>query len=240
MSFRLVLALTAVLGAGSLQAQAPAEKPAAPATSAPAEAAAPAPAGPVKPGDASAGQAKTTVCAACHGMDGNPATAQYPKLAGQHENYIVRQIGLFKAHARDNAIMMGFAMPLTEQDTHDIGAYFASKNSLPGVADTKLVARGELLYRGGDASAHVPACMACHGPDGRGNPGAGYPQLSGQWADYVTLKLKDWRDGKMWGDDDRAKIMPIIAKGLSDGDIAALASYIEGLHAAGAGTTAAK
>jgi len=238
MSFRLVLALTAALGVGLLQAQAPAEKPAAPATSAPAEAAAPA--GPVKPGDATAGQAKSTVCAACHGMDGNPATAQYPKLAGQHENYISRQIGLFKAHTRDNPIMIGFATPLSEQDAHDIGAYFAGKTSLPGVADTKLVARGELLYRGGDASAHVPACMACHGPDGRGNPGAMYPQLSGQYADYVTLKLKDWRDGKTWGDDDRAKIMPVVAKGLSDGDIAALASYIEGLHAVGTGATAAK
>jgi len=237
MSFRLVLALTAVLGAGSLQAQAPAEKPATPETSAPAEAVASAPA---KPGDATAGQAKTTVCAACHGMDGNPATPQYPKLAGQHENYIARQIGLFKAHTRDNPIMIGFAMPLTEQDARDIGAYFATKASLPGVADTKLVARGELLYRGGDASAQVPACMACHGPDGRGNPGAGYPQLSGQYADYVTLKLKEWRDGKAWGNDDRAKIMPVVAKGLSDGDIAALASYIEGLHAAGTGATAAK
>ena len=108
------------------------------------------------------------------------------------------------------------------------------------MADAKLVARGEVLYRGGDKNANVPACMACHGPDGRGNPGAGYPQLAGQYADYVTLKLKDWHDGKTWGDDDRAKIMPAVIKGLSDADIAALASYIEGLHAADAGSTAAK
>lgn len=244
MSFRLVMAVVALLGAGSLSAQAPADKPSEAATVAPAEAstAAAHDSAAIKPGDATAGQAKAATCAACHGLDGNPASSQYPKLAGQHENYIARQVGLFKSHKRENPVMMGFVMSLTEQDMHDIGAYFASKSSLPGVADAKLVERGELLYRGGDAKAGVPACMACHGPDGRGNPGAGYPQLGGQYADYLTLKLKDWHDGKTWGNDDRAKVMPIIAKGLADADIAALASYIEGLHAADAGgaTTAAK
>jgi cytochrome c553 len=245
MSFRLVMAGSALLFCASLCAQAPADKPAEaaapPAATAPAEHADTATAAATKPGDATAGQAKAGVCAACHGLDGNPASSQYPKLAGQHENYVVRQVGLFKSHKRDSAVMMGFVMALTDQDMHDIGAYFASKTSLPGVADSKLVARGEALYRGGDANAAAPACMACHGPDGRGNPGAGYPQLAGQFADYVTLKLKDWHDGKTWGDDDRAKVMPAVIKGLSDGDIAALASYIEGLHAADAGaTTAAK
>ncbi|HZP67546.1 MAG TPA: c-type cytochrome [Rudaea sp.] len=200
----------------------------------------PAAGAPAKPGDPNAGQAKSATCAACHGMDGNPASPQYPKLAGQHEEYIARQLELFKSHHRDNAIMMGFATPLSAQDMHDLGAYFAGKNSLPGVADAKLVQRGEAIYRGGDKSENVPACMACHGPDGRGNPGAGYPQLAGQYADYVTQKLKDWHDGKSWGDDDRAKIMPMVVKGLSDNDIAALASYIEGLHSADAGSTAAK
>ena len=240
MSFRLVMAVSALLVSAGLYAQAPADKPA----EAPAAAAehAEGTASAAKPGDATAGQAKSTVCAACHGMDGNPATSQYPKLAGQHESYIVRQVSMFKAHKRDSAVMMGFVVTLSEQDTHDIGAYFASKASLPGVADSKLVARGEALYRGGDAKAGAPACMACHGPDGRGNPGAGYPQLGGQYADYLTLKLKDWHDGKTWGDDDRAKIMPAIAKGLSDADVAALASYVEGLHAAdtGSATTASK
>jgi cytochrome c553 len=251
MSFRLVMAGSALLFCANLCAQAPADKPAdaaAPPAVAPPAAAAPAEhleaaaaAAATKPGDATAGQAKAGVCAACHGLDGNPASSQYPKLAGQHENYIVRQVGLFKSHKRENAVMMGFVMALTDQDMHDIGAYFAGKTSLPGVADSKLVARGEALYRGGDAKAEAPACMACHGPDGRGNPGAGYPQLAGQFADYVTLKLKDWHDGKTWSDDDRAKVMPAVIKGLSDGDIAALASYIEGLHAADAGaTTAAK
>jgi cytochrome c553 len=174
-------------------------------------------------------------------MDGNSATAQYPKLAGQHENYIVRQVALFKNHQRDSPVMMGFAMPLGDQDMHDIGAYFASKVVTAGVADSKLVTQGELIYRGGDAKSGTPACMACHGPDGRGNPGAGYPQLAGQFADYVTAKLKDWHDGKTWGDDDHAKVMPMVAKTLSDADIAAVASYIEGLHsAATSSATAAK
>lgn len=243
MSFRLVMALLALLGAATLHAQAPAEKtdsaaaaPAqAPESTTPAAANTPAPseAAPASiHGDATAGQAKVATCAACHGMDGNPASSQYPKLAGQHESYIARQIVLFKSHKRDNPIMMGFAMPLSDQDMHDIGAYFSAKTSLPGVADTKLVQRGEALYRGGDQKSGMPACMACHGPDGRGNPGAGYPQLAGQFADYLTLKLKDWHSGKTWGDDDRARIMPAIARNLSDDDIAALASYIEGLHAA--------
>jgi cytochrome c553 len=201
---------------------------------------APAPAQ-VKPGDANAGQAKAAVCAACHGMDGNPAQSQYPKLAGQQEDYTARQLELFKEKKRDNVIMQGFAAPLQPQDMHDLGAFFATKTSLPGVADSGLVQRGEVLYRGGDNKLSVPACMACHGPDGRGNPGAGYPQLAGQYGDYIGAKLKDFRDQKSFGDDDRAKIMPLVAKGLSDTDIASLASYVEGLHAADADkSTAAK
>ena len=235
-SFRLVCVLAALFGAGSIQAQTPA------ATPAPAAMAAPTPAAeaPLKPGDAQAGQGKSGTCAACHGIDGNPSSSQYPKLAGQHESYIARQIELIKTNKRPSPVMMGFAMTLSAQDMHDIGAYFAGKTSLPGVADAKLVARGEALYRGGDKNENVPACMACHGPDGRGNPGSGYPQLAGQYADYIVQKLKDWHDGKSWGDDDRAKVMLTVVKGLSDADIAALASYVEGLHAAGAGSTAAK
>ena len=232
MSFRQVIVLAALLGASLAAAQEPAS---------PAAAATPAtPAAPLKAGDAQAGQGKASVCAACHGLDGNPASSQYPKLAGQHENYIARQVDMFKTHKRDSAVMMGFVATLGEQDMRDIGAYFAAKSSLPGVADAKLVARGEALYRGGDKGGNVPACMACHGPDGRGNPGAGYPQLAGQYADYVAAKLKDFRDGKTWGDDDRARIMPAVVKGMSDADIAALATYVEGLHSADASGTAAK
>lgn len=237
MSFRLVIAFSALIGAGSLAAQTPAPATAPAAPSAEASSAAPTAQTALKPGDATAGQSKTAACAACHGMDGNSADAQYPKLAGQHASYIARELGLFKSGKRANPIMLGFAAPLSEQDMRDIGAYFASKTSLPGVADAKLVPVGEAYYRSGDAKDGVPACMACHGPDGRGNPGAEYPQLAGQHADYVAARLKAYRDGSAGGDD-HARIMEAIAKNLSDAEIAALASYVEGLHAVDASTAA--
>lgn len=194
---------------------------------------------PVKPGDATAGAGKAAACGACHGMDGNSSDAQYPKLAGQHEIYIVRQLENFKSGKRQNPIMMGMASPLSEQDMHDIGAYFATKASLPGVADEALVAQGEKLFRQGDTDRGIPACMACHSIDGRGNPGAGYAQLTSQHAQYIQATLKAWHDGTTWGDDARAKIMPAIAQKLTDKDIAAVASYVEGLHSADSGSTAA-
>ena len=184
----------------------------------------------VKPGDATAGQAKAAVCGACHGMDGNSSDAQYPKLAGQSEQYIVRQLTDFKAGKRQNPIMMGMASPLSTQDMHDVGAYFASKTALPGVADQALVEKGEMLFHQGDTTRNIPACMACHSIDGRGNPGAIYPQLTSQHAQYIQATLKAWHDGTTWGDDAHSQIMPSIAKQLSADDIAAVASYIEGLH----------
>ncbi|RDS79420.1 cytochrome c4 [Dyella monticola] len=185
-----------------------------------------------KPGDATAGQAKAAACGACHGMDGNSSDAQYPKLAGQHEAYIAHQLENFKSGTRQNAIMLGMATPLSNQDMRDIGAYFASKQPLPGVADQALVELGQKLYRQGDTDRGIPACMACHGMDGRGNPGAMYPELTSQHAQYVEAKLKDFHDGVSWGKDAHAQIMPLIAKNLDPQDIAALASYVEGLHVA--------
>ena len=195
-------------------------------------------AGAVKPGDATAGQAKAAVCGACHGVDGNSSDPQYPKLAGQSEQYIVQQLNNFKSGKRQNPIMLGMATPLSEQDMHDIAAYFASKKTLPGVADQALVERGQQLFREGDPQHDVPACMACHAMDGSGNPGAMYPHLAGQHAKYVQATLKAWHDGTTWGTDAHAQIMPAIAKKLDDADIAALASYIEGLHSADAAPAA--
>lgn len=238
------LALVFALSASALMAQDAQPETAAPAAAAtvaaPASATtAAAPAAPVaeaaaKPGDATAGQAKAAVCGACHGMDGNSADAQYPKLAGQSEQYIVRQLTDFKAAKRQNPIMMGMASPLSPQDMHDLGAYFASKTPLPGVADQALVEHGQALFRQGDATRGIPACMACHSIDGRGNPGAKYPQLTSQHAQYIEATLKSWHDGTTWGDDAQSQIMPAIAKQLSADDIAALSSYIEGLHSADA------
>ena len=184
----------------------------------------------IKPGDAKAGQAKAAVCGACHGVDGNSSVPQYPKLAGQSEQYIVRQLTDFKTSIRQNPIMLGMASTLSTQDMHDVGAYFASQKSLPGVADQALVEQGQKLFRQGDPKRDIPACMACHSIDGRGNPGAMYPQLSGQHAQYIEATLKSWHDGTTWGTDANAQIMPAIAQKLDSKDIAALASYVEGLH----------
>jgi len=246
MSFRfagfrpVVLGSAAVLifamAAGTAMAQDAAKSTTAPATAntaaAPAEAAPAAETAAAKPGDATAGQAKAAACGACHGMDGNSTDPQYPKLAGQSEQYIVHQLENFKSGKRQNPIMLGMATPLSEQDMHDIGAYFASKTALPGVADQALVEHGQQLFREGDAKRGIPACMACHSIDGRGNPGAMYPQLESQHAQYVQATLKAWHDGTSWGTDAHSQIMPAIAQKLSTDDIAALASYVEGLHPA--------
>ncbi len=258
MSFRRVVVFAAALVAGAAMAQdapqssAPSESTAAGAStataaSAPANAgSAPATAasagnaanpvaaeddlGPLT-GDADAGKAKAAVCGACHGMDGNSTDAQYPKLAGQNEHYIVEQLKNFKSAHRDNPIMLGMAAPLSVQDMHDVGAYFATQKASAGVADEALVEAGQALYRAGDAERGIPACMACHGPDGAGNPGAPYPHLAGQHADYIQQVLTAWHDGDTWGDTKQDQIMPSIAKKLDKKDIAAVSSYIEGLHA---------
>lgn len=256
----IVLTAAAAPIAFALSAPPPASSaasPAAAATAAPtaaASAAAPAPAGsagdaaeaafsklaatPTKPGDASAGQGKAAACGACHGMDGNSTDPQYPKLAGQNEQYIVTQLMRFKTGVRNNPIMAGMAATLSPQDMHDIGAYFASQKPTPGVADEKLAVEGGKIYREGDASRGIPACMACHGPSGRGNPGWRVPQIAGQHADYVQAQLTAWHDGTSWGSDAHAKIMPAIASRLSSEEIAAVSSYVEGLHEASDEATA--
>lgn len=195
------------------------------------------------PGDAAAGETKAATCGACHGLDGNSAAAMYPKIAGQHEWYIARQLALYKSGERVDPVMQGFAAPLTPQDMRDIGAFYASKQTVPGLAsDAPVVADGEetwaalgqRLYRAGDREAGTPACMACHGPGGRGNPGSRYPALGGQHADYTRQKLTQFRDGTVWGAGENAStVMAEIAKSLDDQDIEALSTYLEGLHAPG-------
>ena len=212
---------TAPAAAASAAKPAPASSSAAPASVAQAA---------IKPGDAAAGQTKAAVCGACHGLDGNSSDPQFPKLAGQSEQYIVRQLTDFKSGKRQNPIMLGMATPLSTQDMHDLGAYFASQKIKPGVADQALVQQGQTLFREGDPKLGVPACMACHSIDGSGNPGAMYPHLAGQHAQYIEAVLKAWHDGDSWGTDVHSQIMPTIAKRLDTKDIAALASYIEGLH----------
>lgn len=190
------------------------------------------------PGDPAAGQAKAAVCGACHGADGNSVNPEWPKLAGQHESYTARQLALFKSNQRVNAVMLGFAAGLSPQDMRDLGAWFASQKVQPGIASEEKIPgleetfkhRGERLYRGGDATRGVPACMACHGPAGAGNPGSAYPALGGQHANYTKAKLQAFRGGEIWGTEANGAIMAAVARNLDDNDIEALASYIEGLH----------
>ena len=162
-------------------------------------------------------------------------------LAGQHADYIVKQLTEFKSGARKNPIMMGMAAPLSPEDMKNVGAYFAEQKIKPReAADKKLLPEGQKIFKGGVASTKIPACMACHGPAGRGNPGAAYPAIGGQHADYTKAKLTAFRDGLVLGtDDDANPVMATVAANLSDDDIEALASYIEGLHHVTPGETAA-
>ena len=185
----------------------------------------------VAQGDATAGQAKSAICAACHGADGNSTVPNWPKLAGQHEKYLTRQVTLIKSGARQVPEMMGIIPGLSDQDIQDLSAYFAAQQATPGVADGSKVLLGERIYRAGNAASGIPACMACHGPTGEGNPPAGYPALAGQHSMYTSKMLTGFRAGENYGEDDApSHIMNGSAAELSDAEIEAVASYIQGLY----------
>jgi cytochrome c553 len=182
-------------------------------------------------GDAAAGEAKAAVCGACHGPDGNSMAPNFPKLAGQGERYLTKQLKEIKDGKRVVLEMTGLLNGMSDQDLADLAAYFASKKGSVGAADPKLVARGEALFRGGNLEKGLPACTGCHSPDGTGNAAAGFPHLGGQHAQYIAKQLADFRkeEGGRANDGD-AMTMRTIARKLSDEDIAAVASYIQGLH----------
>jgi len=182
-------------------------------------------------GDANAGQTKSAICAACHGADGNSIVPNWPKIAGQHASYLERQLGLIKGGERAVPEMAGIVMGLSDQDMADISAYFATQTSKPGITDEALRSTGEQLYRAGNSATDVPACMACHGPVGEGNPLSAYPAVAGQHAVYTEKMLKGFRAGSMWGEDDASsKIMTEVTLRLTDDEIKAVASYMQGLH----------
>jgi cytochrome c553 len=137
-------------------------------------------AGAATAGDAAQGAQKAAVCGACHGVTGNSVNPEWPNLAGQPESYIVAQLKAFKEGARVDPLMTPMAAPLTEKDMQDLGAHFARQTPAGLEADPSLWKAGEKLYRGGDASREIPACIACHGPQGRGNGPAGFPALRAQ------------------------------------------------------------
>jgi cytochrome c553 len=196
-------------------------------------------------GDAKAGATKAGACAACHGLDGNPTDPQYPRLAGMPERYVATQLALYKSGQRNTgmaAVMAPMAAPLSAQDMRDVGAYFAQQKAGAGIADDTAIAAGpyagmkyyevgEKLFRGGDPARSLPACMACHGPAGAGNPGPAYPHVAGQQSAYAVRRLQEYRTGTTAESDPRSfDIMATVAKSLTDEEIQSLASYLQGLH----------
>ncbi|MNM92405.1 Cytochrome c4 precursor [compost metagenome] len=180
-------------------------------------------------GDAKAGQAKAAVCGACHGADGNSMAPNFPKLAGQGERYLLKQMHDIKDGKRTVLEMTGLLTNLSDQDLEDIAAYFSSQHMSIGMADPNLVAQGEALFRGGKIADGMPACTGCHSPSGVGNDAAGFPRLGGQHSGYVAKQLTNFREGDRTNDGDAMMMRGIAAK-LSNKDIAAISSYIQGLH----------
>ncbi len=197
-------------------------------------------------GDPKAGATKAGACAACHGVDGNPPDPQYPRLAGMPERYVAQQLALFKSGERHDgmaAVMVPFATMLSAQDMRDVGAYFATQVAGAGIADDTVIADGpnkglkfyqvgERLFHGGDQARGIPACMACHGPSGAGNPGPPYPHVGGQQSAYVVRRLQEYRTGTTSEQDPHLfNIMAAVAHSLTDEEISSLGSYLQGLHA---------
>jgi len=196
-------------------------------------------------GDVKAGAAKAGTCAACHGLDGNPTDPQYPRLAGMPERYIAHQLELIKTNQRTGgmaAVMKPFADALSAQDMRDLGAHFSAQKAGSGVADDTVIASGpnkdkkfyevgEQLFRSGDKARGIPACMACHGPVGAGNPGPAYPAVAGQQAAYVQRRLEEYRAGTTTQKDAHLfKVMATVAGKLTDEEIGSLSTYVQGLH----------
>lgn len=180
-------------------------------------------------GDAAVGKAKSATCAGCHGVDGNSANPEWPKLAGQHPNYLDKQLQDFKAgEARNNAMMAPMVASLSEQDMADLSAYFSAQSAQMGAADETLVELGEKIYRGGNPASGVASCIGCHGPRGNGNPAANFPSISGQHARYVELQLNAFKKGERAND--AGKMMRNTAAKMTEAEIKAVSSYVQGLH----------
>ncbi|NRF71901.1 cytochrome c4 [Aquincola sp. S2] len=188
--------------------------------------AADAPAAAAKPDLAKGEAISKQVCAACHTADGTRGTPANPIIAGQHRDYLFKQLAEFKEGKRLNPVMQGMVAPLSEADLKNVAAFYAAKDTKPGVARNKQsVTLGEKIYRGGIADKQVPACAGCHSPSGAGIP-AQYPRLGGQHADYTEAQLMAFRDGKRGN----STQMQQVAQKMSDREIRAVADYMAGLR----------
>ncbi|MFV8835028.1 c-type cytochrome [Aquisalimonas sp.] len=180
-------------------------------------------------GDVSRGEDLSGECMACHAAEGNTDNPDWPIIHGQGKRYLYEQLQAYKSGDRENAVMQSQVADLDDQDLRDLAAYFASQEGgISGGVDPDLKDLGESIYRGGLPDEGVAACMACHGPAGEGMPGAGYPRLSGQLAEYTADQLRKYRDGER--STDRNRMMRDIAERMSDEEIEAVSSYISGLH----------
>jgi len=179
-------------------------------------------------GDAAAGQAKAALCGSCHGVDGNSALAMNPKLAGQGAGYLYKQLAEFKSGARENATMAAMVMNLSDQDMLDLAAFYASQQVTIGGADPAKIELGESLYRAGNKELGVAACASCHSSDGTGNAPAKFPAVGGQHAEYTLSQLKAFRSGMR--NNDMGAMMRSTVERLTDTELDALASYLEGLN----------
>jgi cytochrome c553 len=179
-----------------------------------------------KPDPAKGEATATAVCVACHTFDGSRGAPANPILAGQHPEYLAKQLAEFKEGKRDNAIMKGFASTLSEDDMRNVAAFYAGKSAKPGFAkDKSLVTLGERIYRGGIAERSVPACAGCHSPNGAGIP-AQFPRLGGQHADYIEAQMLAFRDGVR----KNSAQMSGVAARMNNREIKAVSDYIAGLR----------
>ena len=179
-------------------------------------------------GSAERGASISITCAACHGSTGISVNPEWPNLAGQHEKYTIQTIRAYQSGDRQDVLMTGQAMSLSDEDIVDLAAYFAEQQSAQGNADPALIAAGERLYRGGDRDKAISACIACHGPSGRGNQPAAYPAVAGQHASYTANQLRAYATGARKSDSNQ--VMRNIAALLSEDEIIAVSSYIQGLR----------
>ena len=184
-------------------------------------------AGFVQAADIEAGKAKSVLCVACHGADGNSVNVIWPNLAGQHASYTEKQLKEFKAGKRINATMQGMVAALTEEDMANLAAYYESQTPTAPKFDQSLLAMGQDIYRGGITETAVAACMGCHSPAGTGNGPAAYPGLKGQHPEYIVAQLKSFKEGQRAND--AGKMMRNVANRMSDAEMQAVAAYVAGM-----------
>ncbi len=177
--------------------------------------------------DIEAGKAKTAVCMACHGADGNSVNVIWPRLAGQHASYLLKQLRDFKSGKRYDPTMVGMVALLTDEDMVNIAAYFETQQPKEAKFDEALLARGQDIYRGGITETSVAACMGCHSPSGSGNGPAAYPGLKAQHPEYIVAQLKNFKEGKRAND--AGKMMRNVANRMSDAEMQAVAAYVAGM-----------